>query len=209
MLLAALNRYRWNLIQIIRYSKKILTIKMEKKEIKEETSAIPPAPAPVAPQVVPAQPKEELKARILPPIPEIKTPQTSFSGRLRIRYLFEHPEEFVNKIAYACGWARTIRAQKKIIFVTLSDGSGPQNLQIVVDRDVPNFGELEKMKVGCCLGFKGLIVQSPGAKQTIEMQVKNDPNHIAKIFGECPAEEYPLSKKEHTVEVKKILNIST
>lgn len=180
---------------------------MEKKEVKEEPAAQPPkapeaAPAPVAPAAVPApQPKEEQKARILPVVPVIETPPISFSGRLRIRYLFEHPTEFVNKVVYVCGWARTLRAQKKITFVTLSDGSGPQTLQIVVDKDLKNYAEVEKMKNGCCFGFKGKIVQSPGAKQSIEMQVRNEPDHLAKIYGDCPAEEYPLAKKEHNVEV--------
>jgi aspartyl/asparaginyl-tRNA synthetase len=182
---------------------------MESKEDKKEQgSGAVSAPATIVPPAV--QPvKEEIKERLLPEIPTVPIPQKSFSGRLRIRYLFEHSAEFVNKVVWVCGWARTLRAQKKIGFVTLSDGSGPQTLQIVIDKDVPNYSEIEKMRAGCCFGFKGKIVQSQGAKQSIEMQVTKDPEHLAKIFGDCPGEEYPLSKKEHNVEVCIMSSLNT
>ena len=94
-----------------------------------------------------------------------------------------------------------MRFTKKVAFVVLSDGSGPQNLQVVINTNVPNYAELEKQRAGSCFAFKGTVVKSPGSKQPIELQIRNDPQHYATVYGECPAEEYPLAKKDHTVEV--------
>jgi lysyl-tRNA synthetase class II len=198
MLLAKLIRNKRSILQFITNFHKNRWTKMESKEEKKIQVPIPTVPA--VPQPV-NPPKEEVKSRALPDIPTIAIPASSFSGRLRIRHLFEHQADYVNKIVHVCGWARTLRAQKKIAFITLSDGSGPQTLQIVIDKDVENYAAIEKMRVGSCFGLKGKIVQSPGSKQPIEMQIKKDPEHSVTIYGDCPAEEYPLSKKEHTVEV--------
>jgi lysyl-tRNA synthetase class II len=180
---------------------------MEGKEEKKQVATEAPAPkeqaAPAPPAVQPAVPKpvEEVKERPLPPIPLVQTPATSFSGRVRIRYLFEHSTEFIDKVIYVAGWARTLRFTKKVAFAEMTDGSGPQGLQIVMDKGLSNYAELEKMRAGCSLGFMGKVVKSPGSKQSIEMQVQADPAHYAKIYGDCPADSYPLAKKEHTVEV--------
>lgn len=194
------NKCRPIVKSIIRSSQFIKFASNMSKDESVQTAAVTlPAADPVP---VPALPKEEeKKVTVLPPIPSTIVPATSFSGRVRIRYLMEHPGEFVDKVVYVAGWARTLRFTKKIAFAELSDGSGPLGLQVVIDRDVPNYAELEKMRAGCSLGFKGTVVKSPGSKQPIEMQVKNIPEHLAKIYGDCPAEQYPLAKKDHTMEV--------
>jgi len=184
------NKFKPLISSIIRSSQIITYHSMEKKE--EVKEPLIPAPAPA---------KEEHKITITVPIPEVKVADKSFGGRIRIRHLMENSAQYYDKIIKVCGWARTLRFTKKIAFVELTDGSGPLGIQIVVDKDVPNYAELEKMRAGCSLAFIGKIVKSPGAKQPIEMQVKKDAEHKIIIFGNCPAEEYPLAKKEHTVEV--------
>jgi hypothetical protein len=168
-----------------------------------------PAPAPVAapvpapvPVQAPTQAAEEQKGRALPTVPLLPIAATSFSGRTRIKHLMENSNEYVGKDVKVCGWSRTLRFTKKVAFVVLSDGSGAQNLQVVITKDVPNYAELEKQRAGSCLGFKGTVVKSPGSKQPIELQIRNDPQHSITIYGTCPAEEYPLSKKDHSVEVR-------
>ena len=113
----------------------------------------------------------------------------------------ENAAEYIGKDVRVCGWSRTLRFTKKVAFVVLSDGSGAQNLQVVITHDVPNYAELEKQRAGSCLAFKGTVVKSPGSKQPIELQIRKDPQHYISIYGSCPADEYPLSKKDHTVEV--------
>ena len=131
--------------------------------------------------------------------PSTKT-LSSWKERVRIKNIMNNPEEYINKIIYVAGWARTLRFTKKITFVTLSDGSTPHNIQIVIENDTANYKELEKMRAGCSLGFKGKIVKSPGMNQSIEMLIKNNPESLIKIYGDCPADKYPLAKKEHSLE---------
>jgi len=144
--------------------------------------------------------KEERKIEITVPVPELPVPVKSFGGRIRIRYLMEHHEEFVDKVVYVAGWTRTLRFTKNVAFAELNDGSGPSSIQVVVDPKVSNFAEFEKLRVGCSLGFRGKIIKSIGSKQLVEMQITDDPEHSIKIFGACPGDQYPLAKKEHTNE---------
>ncbi|MDR3734820.1 MAG: OB-fold nucleic acid binding domain-containing protein [Acidobacteriaceae bacterium] len=167
---------------------------MESKKEEQKTTA-------AAPAVEPPAPREEAKKILPPPVPTVPVAMTSFSGRVRIRYLMENPTEHLDKVIYIAGWARTTRFTKKLAFVEMSDGSGPVGLQVVVDKETPGYAELEKMRVGASMGFRGKLVKSPGAKQPVELQVKNLPEHQIRIFGDCPAELYPLAKKEHSVEV--------
>eukprot|EP00826_Nyctotherus_ovalis_P022787 TRINITY_DN1759_c0_g2_i9.p1 TRINITY_DN1759_c0_g2~~TRINITY_DN1759_c0_g2_i9.p1 ORF type:complete len:855 (+),score=332.33 TRINITY_DN1759_c0_g2_i9:99-2663(+) len=144
--------------------------------------------------------KKERKVEITVPVPELAVPPKSFGGRTRIRFLMERHEEFVDKVIYVAGWCRTLRFTKNVAFAELSDGSGPQSIQVVVDTTIPNYVEFEKLRAGSSVGFKGKIVKSIGSKQLIEMQVKNEPEHLVKIYGDCPADQYPLAKKEHSNE---------
>ena len=205
MLLGALirNKCRHVLKSLIRSSQIIKFCSMEKKEEVKTQIAAPVAPVvPVVPAPEAQAPKEEKKAlRVMPVIPTIAIPSQSFSGRIRLRHLMLNSAEYIDKVIFVTGWARTLRSSKKVAFVELTDGSGPLGLQVVISKDVDNFAELTRMRAGCCLGFKGKVVKSPGAKQSIEMQVNKEADHMAKIYGECPAEEYPLAKKEHTMEV--------
>jgi hypothetical protein len=180
------------------------------KEDKQQITVTAPTTVPTqvavavavtAPVQAPTQAAEEQKGRVLPTIPMLPIAATSFSGRTRIKHLMENSNEYVGKEVKVCGWSRTLRFTKKVAFVILSDGSGAHNLQVVITKDVPNYAELEKQRAGSCLGFKGTVVKSPGSKQPIELQIRNDPQHSITIYGTCPAEEYPLAKKDHTVEV--------
>lgn len=54
--------------------------------------------------------------------------QRTLSGLLRIQHVFDYPEEFYDKIDTVGGWIKSIKAQKKLIFISLSDGSCARNL---------------------------------------------------------------------------------
>ena len=46
---------------------------------------------------------------------------------------------------------------------------------------------------------KGLLIDSPAAGQNVEMQVNDPELHHFEVVGSCPQDEYPLSKKEHSL----------
>jgi asparaginyl-tRNA synthetase len=93
------------------------------------------------------------------------------------------------------GWVRTRRGNKNVNFIALNDGSIIHNIQIVVD--VPLFGEeaFKNVTTGACLKVKGILVQSQGQGQPVEIQAKE-----IQIHGVCDSETYPLQKKGHTLE---------
>ncbi len=93
------------------------------------------------------------------------------------------------------GWVRSFRSNR---FIALNDGSSLHNLQCVVDYD--NFEEvmLKKITTGAAIEVKGLLVESQGSGQAVEIQVS-----ALEILGEADPEEVKktiLSPKRHTLE---------
>ena len=93
------------------------------------------------------------------------------------------------------GWVRTKRGNKSIVFIAMNDGSTINNIQIVVD--VANFDEglLKQITTGACLKVVGLLVDSSGSGQPVEVQAKS-----IEIYGTADSESYPLQKKGHSLE---------
>jgi len=114
-------------------------------------------------------------------------------GRIRISEILKSNEtgkEFTVK-----GWVRTKRGNKSVAFIALNDGSTINNLQLVVD--LPKFDEelLKQITTGSCLRADGVLVESAGSGQPVEIQVTN-----IELYGTASAENYPLQKKGHTLE---------
>ena len=92
------------------------------------------------------------------------------------------------------GWVRSRRGNKFVQFVALNDGSTINNLQIVVDLEKFSEEELRPITTGASLHVEGLLVQSQGKGQTVEVQAQS-----IEIYGTC-ADDYPMQKKGHTLE---------
>ncbi len=93
------------------------------------------------------------------------------------------------------GWVRAFRSNR---FIALNDGSTIKNIQCVVDFD--NFEEeiLKKITVGAALKITGILIESKGHGQTVEIQVSK-----VDILGEADPEEVKLtilSPKRHSLE---------
>ncbi|MDJ0702698.1 MAG: asparagine--tRNA ligase [Leptolyngbyaceae cyanobacterium MO_188.B28] len=94
------------------------------------------------------------------------------------------------------GWVRTKRESKGFTFVELNDGSSMVGLQVVLNEDVPNYSDtLKRLTTGSSVEVAGLLVESPGKGQRVELQAKT-----VQIYGESDSETYPLQKKRHTFE---------
>ena len=87
------------------------------------------------------------------------------------------------------GWVRSKRGSKGIFFIALNDGSTIKNIQIVGED--PDFDEetVKRITTGACIAVTGLLVESPAAGQTCEIQA-----HDIEILGDCD-NTYPLQKK--------------
>lgn len=93
------------------------------------------------------------------------------------------------------GWVRTKRGNKNVAFIALNDGTTINNIQVVAD--VVGFDEelLRKITTGSCLKVNGVLVDSMGSGQPVEVQAKT-----IEVYGTADTESYPLQKKGHTLE---------
>jgi asparaginyl-tRNA synthetase len=114
-------------------------------------------------------------------------------GRIRILEVLK--SNGIGKKITVKGWVRTKRGNKNVVFIALNDGSTINNLQLVVD--VPNFSEelLKQITTGSCIKADGILVESKGSGQPVEIQVSS-----IELYGTANAENYPLQKKGHTLE---------
>ena len=92
------------------------------------------------------------------------------------------------------GWVRTKRGNKQVAFIAVNDGSIIHSIQLVVDLSKFSEELLKPITTGSCIHAKGLLVQSQGQGQTVEIQV----NHLELLGG--ADETFPLQKKGHTLE---------
>lgn len=93
------------------------------------------------------------------------------------------------------GWVRSFRSNR---FIALNDGSTIKNVQCVVDFE--NFEEeiLKKITTGAAIEVKGILVESQGQGQAVEIQTSS-----ITILGEADPEEVKftiLSPKRHSME---------
>ncbi len=93
------------------------------------------------------------------------------------------------------GWVRSFRSNR---FIALNDGSTINTLQCVVDFE--NFDEevLKKVNIGAAIEVIGMLVESQGKGQNMEIQVSK-----LSILGEANPEEVKLtilSPKRHTLQ---------
>ena len=90
------------------------------------------------------------------------------------------------------GWIRTFRSNR---FIALNDGSTINNIQCVVDFENTDEDILRRLTTGAAVNITGLLVESQGTGQKVEIQVSK-----IKILGDSNPEEYPIQPKKHSLE---------
>lgn len=93
------------------------------------------------------------------------------------------------------GWVRTKRVSKNVAFIAMNDGSCLNNCQIVVDFEKFNADFLARISTGASLSVEGVLNQSQGAGQSVELNATN-----IDILGEADPNTYPLQPKKHSLE---------
>lgn len=92
------------------------------------------------------------------------------------------------------GWVRTRRGSKSVSFIALNDGSTIKNVQIVADNEKFDEDLLKDITTGACLSVTGILVESQGSGQAVEVQATQ-----IELLGACPA-DYPMQKKGQSFE---------
>lgn len=90
------------------------------------------------------------------------------------------------------GWVRTFRSNR---FIALNDGSTLNNIQCVVDFEEFDEVLLRQISTGAALKIVGVVVESQGKGQQVEIQVKEIVLH-----GAADPETYPIQPKKHSLE---------
>ena len=116
--------------------------------------------------------------------------------RIEIIDLFKETiKDSIGKEICVKGWVKTKRGNKHVAFIALNDGSTIKNIQVVADVEKFSEDVLKKVTTGACLRVNGLLVESMGKGQSVEIQA----NEI-EVYGEADVDTYPLQKKGHSLE---------
>jgi asparaginyl-tRNA synthetase len=113
--------------------------------------------------------------------------------RIKIADVFAQPS--IGKELIVKGWVRGFRNDR---FIQLNDGSTIKTLQAVVEAE--NFDEtiLKKITTGAAVGLKGILVESQGAGQAVELQVSE-----IEIIGEANPDDIQktvMQPKKHSLD---------
>jgi asparaginyl-tRNA synthetase len=115
------------------------------------------------------------------------------NGRTRIREILTG--RIIGDTVTVCGWVRTKRESKGFAFIALGDGSSQETLQIVVPEGTEAFTSLPRCNTGAAIEVRGLLRESPGKGQRVEVEAS-----LIEVLGEADPLTYPLQKKGHTLE---------
>lgn len=110
--------------------------------------------------------------------------------RSQIKTLLQATE--FNKEVTVMGWVRTFRNNQ---FIALNDGSCMTNIQVVVDFTNTPEELLKRITTGAAISATGILVESLGKGQTVEIKAKS-----VEILGDCDPEKFPLQPKKHSLE---------
>ena len=112
-----------------------------------------------------------------------------------VKQIFRNQEKHLGKTIILSGWVRNHRAQKEFGFINFHDGTFFESLQLVYEeKDIDQFKEVQKIRVGSSILVKGELIITPNAKQPFEVKA----THI-ELLGDSP-EDYPIQPKRHSRE---------
>ena len=117
--------------------------------------------------------------------------QHATKTRLKIKDLLNDSKLIGSEIELSA-WVRTFRNNQ---FISLNDGSSIQPIQAVI-----NFADFEdpilkRITTGAALKIKGMLIESLGKGQRVEIKVAS-----FEILGDSDPEKYPLQPKKHSLE---------
>ena len=102
-----------------------------------------------------------------------------------------------------CGWIRSVRDSKGLVFIQVNDGSCFANIQLTFDRNNPsnnaNVNNIEEtlkvLNTGASVRAVGTLIESPASGQAVEVTLES-----IECLGKCNPDEYPLQKNKMSME---------
>jgi asparaginyl-tRNA synthetase len=109
---------------------------------------------------------------------------------MSIKQVLQQPE--IGTTITVKGWVRSFRSNR---FIALNDGSCLANIQCVIDFEKEDDKQLKRVTTGSSLAITGVLTESKGKGQTVEIIVEG-----FEVLGDAPVDEYPLQPKKHSLE---------
>ena len=109
---------------------------------------------------------------------------------MEIKEVFKKEKDLIEKEIEVKGWIRKHRKQKEIGFIDLSDGTTIKQLQVVYDKKLKDFDDIQKIHFGSSIKVKGILKK----ERDIELHAKE-----IILIGDC-SEDYPIQPKKHSRE---------
>ncbi|KPM31307.1 Asparaginyl-tRNA synthetase [Croceitalea dokdonensis DOKDO 023] len=111
-------------------------------------------------------------------------------GKISVKTLLQTTPN--NQEVHVNGWVKTFRSNR---FIALNDGSTLHNIQCVIDFEQFDEALIKSISTGAAIKVTGILVESQGRGQSVEIQVS-----AIYIHGEADAETYPIQPKKHSFE---------
>lgn len=108
--------------------------------------------------------------------------------------LFTDTQKYIGEKISVEGWIKNHRKQKEFGFISFSDGTFFTPIQVVYEKELPNFEEIQKYHIGSSIKVEGIVVESPKENQAFEIKATS-----IELLGDCP-EDYPIQPKKHSRE---------
>ena len=106
-------------------------------------------------------------------------------------------EVSINSEVTVRGWIRTTRHSKAgFSFINVHDGSCFDPIQVLVDANLEGYSEVLKLSTGCAVSCQGVLVESKGQGQSVELHAKS----IEIVGWVDHPETYPMQPKRHSME---------
>ena len=93
------------------------------------------------------------------------------------------------------GWVRNKRVSKSISFITITDGTCFQELQVVINNSSDFEKVLKDLNAGASVSIHGKLVKSEGSGQEFELEAQR-----VDLICQSNPEEYPIQPKKHNLE---------
>lgn len=113
---------------------------------------------------------------------------------INIKEIFRNQQNYMDREVTVGGWLRNKRDSKTFGFLVINDGTFFDSLQVVYSDKLDNFEEISRMNVGAAVIVKGVVTETPQAKQAFEIQA------LAITVEGGSTSDYPLQKKRHSFE---------
>lgn len=113
---------------------------------------------------------------------------------ITIKDLYDKREEYYDSEVEVHGWIKNMRDTKNLAFIELNDGTNFKPVQVVATDALANFQTVTKYHLSTAIKVKGVLIETPNAKQPFEIQASE-----IELEGESST-DYPLQKKRHSFE---------